>query len=577
MEEFELPGDLTSLSTADLDALLGRAREYATHVITNAPNDTGALTRARDAFNAIKAEMGARADAETLRQSLAADLEEPVVPGDEPAVEPEEPAESVAVEPAAVTASARPAAAPLVRRQSSIDPPAPDAPQGGATMSVATDVPGMSSGTPLASFAEAAQAITNRLRAYAKPPANGRRAPAAPATKIGKHAYSLELSGRSYARHQAVVLNRNTPEELTISTGSEEEVERVKAFAAKESRLPGGSLRASALQQMNAGKALTATVAWCAPSENIYNLCDLSSMHGLLDLPEMQAARGGFNVPADGGPDFSVVWNGIGDDGDVILTEYDIINGAIKECFEIPCPDFVDVRLDAAYLCLTGSLLQRRTYPEVVALFTQESMKALAHKVNASVIARIVAASGATVVIPADASGDDAASGILSAVDLAVEDIKYSQRMSRDVTLEVVFPYWALTQIRAAMARRYGIGRLDVTDRMIFDWFEIRSAMPRFVYDWQDYYTGLNTGPGGPTPLTALPTTTQFVIYPAGTWTKIVQPVVNLDTIYDNAMLTTNEYTAVFVEDGFNVIQTCPVSRLYTAIADPSGVVGCCP
>ena len=88
--------------------------------------------------------------------------------------------------------------------------------------------------------------------------------------------------------------------------------------------------------------------------------------------------------------------------------------------------------------------------------------------------------------------------------------------------------------------------------------------------------TGLNTGPGGSSPLTALPTTVQFLVYPAGTWTKIVQDVVNLDTIYDNALLTTNQYTAIFAEDGFNVIQTCPESRLYTASVDPSGVVGCC-
>lgn len=583
MEEFELPADLTSLSSTDLDALLGKAREYANHVITATPNDTAALTKARDAFNAIKSELNsterreADAQAEAMRQSLAADLEAPVVP--EPEATPEPEVAPVAPEPVAVTAASKPVGVPVVRREPTLDAPAPGAPSGGATMNAAHDVPNMSGGMVLTSFAQAAEAITARLKAYPQPPLNAPRRPSAPATQIGPNAFSLELAGRSYVRHGAVVLNRNTPDELQIKSGSEEEVERVKAFASREKRLPGGNLLKAARAQLDAGKALTAAIGWCAPSESIYNLCDLSSLDGILDLPEIQAARGGFNVPANGGPDFSVVWNGIGDSGDVILSEYDIINGAIKECFEIPCPDFTDVRLDAAYLCLTGSLLQRRTYPEVVQLFTQQSMKALAHKINVSVIARMVAASGAAVVIPADASGDDAASGILSAVDIAVEDIKYRERMSRDVTLEVVLPYWALAQIRAAMARRYGIGRLDVTDRMIFDWFEIRSAMPRFVYDWQDAYANGNGGgrPGGSTPITALPTTVQFLIYPAGTWTKIVQPVVNLDTIYDNAMLTTNEYTAVFAEDGFNVIQTCPISRLYTAQADPSGVVGCCP
>lgn len=574
--EFDLPEDLTSLSPGDLDALLGKAREYANHVITENPNDTAQLTRAREAFHAIQAEQDSRAKTETLRKELAADIAQPVIPVPEP--EPEPTVTPAAPEPVAVTAATGTSTSggtiTLVRN--TLDAPAPGQPNGGATMESAHDVPGMAGGQILTSFAQAAQAITNRLKAYPKPPANPRAGDLPPATRMGNGAFSLDMAGRAYVRQGAVTLKRNFPEELSILTGSEAEIERVKAFAIKESRLPGGSLRKSAQAQMDAGKSLTAAIGWCSPSEPLYALCDLSSMDGLLDLPEMQAARGGFHVPANGGPDFSVVWGGIGKDGDVILSEYDVINDSIKECFQIPCPDFEEVRLDVAYLCLTGSLLQRRTYPEVVTLFSQQAVKALAHKINASTIGRIVLASGAAIVIPADASGDDAASSILAAVDLAVEDIKSRERMSRDTTLEVVFPFWALTQIRAALSRRYGVAKLDVSDRMIFDWFTLRGAMPRFVYDWQDYYTGLAGGPGGPTPLTALPTTVQFLIYPAGTWTKIVQPVVNLDTIYDNAMLTTNEYTAVFVEDGFNVIKTCPISRLYTAQADPSGVVGCC-
>lgn len=564
----KLPEDLKALSLADLDALLGQAREYATQVLTDSPNDVEALSAAKAAFDAVLAEKNARADAEAARAELAAAIAEPELP-----VEPEEevPVVPAVVEPAvpAVTAAA---GAPRTPR-TTIDAPAPDSGPEFAVMTVAPDVPGMAGGQRITSFATAAEALTNRLKAYPKPSPVSRGGDPAPSRQVGKSAFSLDMTGRSYVRHGGVVFTRQFPEELHIDSSN---VGAALKFASSEKRLPGGSLLKSAQTQMAAGKALTAAVGWCAPSEVIYNLCDLSSLDGMLDIPELQASRGGFQVPADGGPDFSVVWGGIGDAGDVILTEYDIQNGATKSCYEIPCPEFEDVRLDAAYLCLTGSLLQRRTYPEVVELFSQQAMKALAHKVNAAVIGKIVTASGAATVIPADASGDDAASGILSAVALAIQDIKYRERMSRETTLEVVLPYWALTQIRAALSRRYGVALLDVTDAMIFEWFSVRSAMPRFVYDWQDAYTGLSGGPGGASALTALPTTVQFLVYPAGTWTKIVQDVVNLDTIYDNAMLTTNEYTAVFAEDGFNVIQTCPQSRLYTAQADPSGVVGCC-
>jgi hypothetical protein len=222
-------------------------------------------------------------------------------------------------------------------------------------------------------------------------------------------------------------------------------------------------------------------------------------------------------------------------------------------------------------------MLQRRGYPEAVEWFSQRALNALPHKINATLIATIVAASGAATVVPSDPSGDDAISGLLSAVDLAIADAKYRNRMSFGGTLEVVLPMWVLTQLRAAGSRRNGVDMVGITDQQIVDWFAIRSAIPRFVYDWQDAFSGLPTGPGGAVPLTALPLTAQFLVYPAGTWVKAVQSVVNLDTVYDSTKLATNEYTAIFVEDGWAALQMCPMSRLYTAAVDPSGVIGCCP
>lgn len=560
---FQLPENLTALSADELADLVAKVRAHARTVAEATPPVAADIADAAAAFGAVMAERTARAEVETSRAALASDLDD-ADSGEEGDGEEEDETEEVEEPVEASTAVAVTASRTVARRaprRSTLDNPPANEQDADVIMVAAADVPGFSSGKRLTSFAQAALAVQARLHSSPVPGRGGRGPsrvnPAATAT-----------------RHGAVVFQRQFPEAMRIREG-DNAYNKLLAVS-KETRLPGGSLLKSAEMQVAAGRALTAAVGWCAPSEVIYNLCDLTSLDGLLDLPELQASRGGFQLPENGGPDFSIVWDGIGDEGNVILTEYDVENGAEKFCFEIPCPDFVDVRLDVAYLCLTGSLLQRRGYPEVVELFSQQAMKALAHKVNADVIARIVAASGAAIVIPPDASGDDAASALLSAVDLAIEDIKYRNRMGRALTIEIVLPYWALTQIRAALARRYGVAMLDVTDAMILSWFTVRKAVPRFVYDWQDAYSGLVTGPGGATPLTALPTTVQFLAYPAGTWTKIVQDVVSLDTIYDSTLLTQNQYTAVFAEDGFNIIQTCPESRLYTASVDPSGVVGCC-
>lgn len=568
---FQLPEDLTALSADELADLVAKVRVHARAIAETTPPVAADVADAAAAFNAVMAERTARAEVETSRAALASSLDDEDEEDDSETDEDADVETEGEVEAATEQAPAAPVAVTAARggkraaRRSTLDDAPPSPADADVIMIAAADVPGFSAGRQFASFSQAAEAVAARL--FSSPVPSGGRGRGRGATSI--------TPGASAVRHGAVVFQRQFPDALRIREG--DNAYNKLLSVAKESRLPGGSLIKSAEAQVAAGRALTAAVGWCAPSEVIYNLCDLTSLDGMLDLPELQASRGGFQLPEDGGPDFSVVWDGIGDAGNVILTEYDVENGAEKFCFEIPCPPFEDVRLDVAYLCLTGSLLQRRGYPEVIELFSQQSMKALAHKVNASVIARIVAASGPAIVIPADASGDDAASALLSAVDLAIEDIKYRNRMNRATSIEIVLPFWALTQIRAALARRYGVAMLDVTDAMILSRFTIRSAVPRFVYDWQDAYSGLVGGPGGATPLTALPTTVQFLAYPAGTWTKIVQDVVSLDTIYDSTLLTQNQYTAIFAEDGFNVIQTCPETRLYTASVDPSGVVGCCP
>lgn len=49
--------------------------------------------------------------------------------------------------------------------------------------------------------------------------------------------------------------------------------------------------------------------------------------------------------------------------------------------------------------------------------------------------------------------------------------------------------------------------------------------------------------------------------------------MISLDTIYDNAMLTHNQFTALFVEDGLAALKMCHESRVYTTDVQPLGVV----
>lgn len=556
---FEVPADLTALSAAEWAAFAEQARTSARAALAAEDTPAEGLIAYRDLMTSVQTEDTRRtelaADADAARLALSGGLLDDPAPVADPA-----PADPAPVADPAPTGG-NPAPAPVNPPAPTLDP-APDpepAPQYASMVA-------SQAGTVLSSFSQAGAILDQRLARYGSAKTRTRRKAL---NDAGTH---FRMGDQTLVRHGGISFQREFPEDLRIT--NPQDALSIIEHAGRQSRLPGGSLIRSMEQQVAGGRALTAAAGWCAPSQTIYDLCALETMDGLLDIPEVQAPRGGFFIPEDGGPDFSVIYNGIGNAGDVILTEYEVENGAEKVCVEIPCPDFVEVRLDVAYVCITGSLLQRRGYPEAVTRFSQGTMVAMAHKVNQSVIARLVAQSGSPITIPDNSGGDDAVSQLLSAIELAVEDIKYRNRMGRGETMEVVLPAWAIAPLRAALARRRGVSEWNVSDAEILAAFTTRHAVPRFVYDWQDAYSGLSNSPGRSTPITAFPTDISFLVYPAGTWVKPVQDVVSLDTVYDNAMLTQNQYTALFAEDGFNVMKMCRESRLYTVGFDPTGL--CC-
>jgi len=561
---FEVPADLSALSAEEFATFATLARTQAREALAATDTPAAALIAYQGLMTSVGTEETRRtqeataaADARAALATLTADPEPVTEPAPAPAADPATPP---AADPAPAT---EPVTASTGRPASTLEtPPAPERPRVGALVAAA-DAPSRATGE-LASFSDVGRLIDTQLGRYGRPGANARGR--APLVKGGSR---FAIGGRSMTRHNIAMIQRDYPAEFRITDPAKahEILENVR----NEARLPGGSLAASMLANIKAGKSLTAAAGWCAPSEILYDLCSLSSLDGMLDIPTIQASRGGFQIPDEGGPDFATIYDLIGDDGDVILTEYEVENGAEKVCTEIPCPDFSDVRLDVAYLCITGALLQQRGYPEAVTHFTQEAITALAHKVNASMIARLVAGSTAPVTITEPASADDAASNLLAAVELAVMDSRYRHRRPLSATSEVVFPAWVLGPIRASMARRAGVAEMDISDAQIVSWFALRGARPQFVYDWQDAFTGGTFG--GSASATAFPTSVTFMVYPAGTWVKAEQDVINLDTVYDNALLTSNQFTALFVEDGLAALKMCRDSRLYTTDVQPLGVV----
>lgn len=355
-----------------------------------------------------------------------------------------------------------------------------------------------------------------------------------------------------------------------------------------EKRLDGGSLLTAWEKSVSSGGtsmgALTAAAGWCAPSENRYELCSLWERDGIIDLPTASAPRGGVNYTNEWS------WAQINDatlTSFTKLTEAQVIADTPKNCTELPCPVFTDRRLDVAVTCITGSFLQDVGYRENVA--TLIDGLTLKHEVNVNrdIIAQMVTQAGAAVVIPAQGAAApgstpdaSAVSSILSAVDIAAIDMRYREHMSENRVLEVVLPQWILAQWRADIGRRnaWHADPFALANATIMAWFSTRNIRPQFVRDWQDNPSGLATGPGDITApitfLTSLPTTVQFLIYPAGAVVLLREDVITLTNVYDSTNLRQNLYTALFTEEGYAPIFPCGEIKLYTAQACPSGATG---
>lgn len=395
------------------------------------------------------------------------------------------------------------------------------------------------------------------------------------------------------------------PKELTASGGLQEDSTALLDFASSEKRLPGGSLLASIeikrKQALAAGapNALTAAgTGWCAPSEVIYDLCELESSDGMLDIPEIAVNRGGIKYTT--GPDFSSIYSGV---GYFHYTEAQIISGVTKPTMSVPCPSFTDTRLEADGLAIQTDLLQLRGYPELIARFVRGAMVAHSHKINSFMINALVTGStsltlpsGVTSHTPGAgttwATDHSVVSTLLTAMDMAIMDYKYRQRMALNSTLEVVFPYWALAWIRSDIARKQFYDadatndQFNLTMERINSWLAVRGARAQWVYDWQDASYWAAYPSGAPSAwqqfgqsststdfVQDFPHTLQFLLYAAGTWVRGNADIITLDTVYDSTLLAQNKTTQLFTEQGILAAKTCFDSRVYTIGGITGGLV----
>lgn len=551
--EFVVPSDLSGLSMEELSALREQALTHFDSVYADgtgfAPEDLKALEDLTTGIESLQAAIAEReADAAALAsqaQALAARAKGEDVTVEDAASPADVPAEVIApeLEPAVVASAEKPgirvnlsrAQARAPRTSTTVANRAFSNQNGTPTKMVdlvqaSGEGGGYSPGQGV-DWNDMGRIVDHRLSLY-----NARQFSAAAAT------------GRQVRQTFAVATFRKPiPDDLVVNSNDPMHIDTVLRHAMDQKRLPQESL--------------TASGGWCAPSETLYDLCEVETREGLFSLPEIGVARGGINRTL--GPKFSEIFADTGfayTEEEDIDGDYDGAGGGTKPCYTVPCPDFEDIRMDVAGVCINAGLLQARGFPEMIARVIRGALVAHDHRMSATLLNSIAAGSDA-VTIPGT---QGAAAPLLTAVELQVEHMKYINRLGRGASVEAVFPFWVRGAIRSDLALRLGLDMLDVSDARIDAWFRSRGIAAQFVYNWQDL---------GGTAAQAVgwPDLVKFLLYPAGTWVRGSSEVINLETLYDSTLLSTNDYTALFSEEGWLAAKMCHDSRVVTVDICPNG------
>lgn len=320
------------------------------------------------------------------------------------------------------------------------------------------------------------------------------------------------------------------------------------------------AIEAAALNMDRFDDGIVAAGGWCAPSTTVYNLPGLETISGILSMPEVTIEHGGISFTK--GPDYATVY--ADSDSGFIQTETQAEAGTTKPLYDVECPDFSEVRLDAIGFGLRAGILTNAAWPELIKRYEQILITAHAHKVNASKIARIVTLLGSAVTAGAVGA---ATTDSLDALNMQATRLRYKYSLAPTAKIEGFAPLWLLEVFRADLSRQNGVDKIAVTDQQIISYFAVRNISLQFVYDFQNLAA---TG-------TTWPTTAQVALYTPGAFVAGTADVISLSAIYDTASLIVNTYTGMFMEEGisvFNPVGSGVLVTLNTAAIELDGRTG---
>jgi hypothetical protein len=163
----------------------------------------------------------------------------------------------------------------------------------------------------------------------------------------------------------------------------------------------------------------------------------------------------------------------------------------------------------------------------------------------------------------------DIAGDVLNVIELAAADLRSQYRVAKSRSVDVLLPEWSLAVLRNNMAMRTGQSEMNVTDAEITSWLTARGVRPQFTPDWQPLYNAA--------PATKWPANLTFAIWFSGAYVSIDGGSIDLGVVRDSTLNETNDFTAAWSEQFYQVCRQGPLAHSYTVPVLVNGVTGCCP
>jgi hypothetical protein len=562
-ETFEVPEDLTDLSTGDLETLTGKVTARGQELRANVARLTDAGLAEAEELALVADELAAEA---TRRKADAADRAERATSAlsrfavDDEAAD-DEPAADDAADDEPATADAGELAADT-DDDGEKEPDVADTDEGAAMSSR----PARFTGASPAFLKERSKAAAPRKQTQQD--------------FMFATAFSKDVEGTRYESPADVALALwkrrmsmgNVPagvrEEISIATGT-------KTFPDEAPMVLGLDPQENLAIIRGSQEALVASGAQCTPQNQLYDFFRLAQpIRDVEDcLPTVQAPRGGIryiqaNCTIQGAGAVGV-WGGL------TPGSIDPVSGE-KPCDTVTCPNISEVLVEAVSKCMVFDNLQFRTFPELIENFMEDVGVQFTLTKQRYYLDAIDRAATATTGIGAYG----AARALL--YDFTVAAVGYRKRhhMPRNSRVQALIPDWAIDLWKADLFYDgdNGLDFMNVPDSAVLEALASRNIDACFYYDSptqvqaneDNESVGLTLAQAAGALNDYAPTVTSYM-YAPGTWVKLDGGSLDVGLVRDHALNQTNDFS-MFMEEWLGIAQMgCETIRIdSTVCADGS-------